>query len=433
MKRDIFIILAGLFTFIFLILIEGFHGVAAQSQTFANNIPSMQQTQEPAGQLNLPIIFRGLDPTETPLPPGQQPILLACSEKTIDIPDNNQNGVSNTISINDSRYIGDINIRLDIDHTWISDLLVTLTHEETGTRIELINRPGYPADNNGCREDDIKAILDDDISLPVESECAIYPAAISGTYIPEQRLAAFDNESVAGHWTITVSDLIPHDVGRINRWCIAAEVYDIPTTPPQPPSPGELPERALITGVTGRTQSLPLDCESRSAVDWANYFGVKIDEIEFFHSLPKSDNPDLGFVGDVYGAWGQIPPNPYGVHAEPVAVRLRDYSLSAFSHRPLTWDNLRAEIAAGRPVIVWIVGSGYPGNYDYVVNGIPIYYSPKEGNVTVVGRYEHTVIVTGYSPTSVTYLNGGTIYEKGTHQFLASWSVLGNMAITKQP
>jgi uncharacterized protein YvpB len=160
-------------------------------------------------------------------------------------------------------------------------------------------------------------------------------------------------------------------------------------------------------------------------VDWANYFGVYIDELTFLSQLPLSDNPDLGFVGSVYGNWGQIPPAPYGVHAEPVAELLREYGLSAYTHRPLSWNELRAEISAGRPVIVWIVGS--------VINGIPIYYKASDGHITVVAPYEHTVIVTGYTETRVYFLNGGYIYSKSIDQFLDSWSVMGNMAITAKP
>jgi uncharacterized protein YvpB len=182
---------------------------------------------------------------------------------------------------------------------------------------------------------------------------------------------------------------------------------------------------AQISGISGRKQALPLDCESRSAVDWAGYFGYSIGELAFFNQLPHSDNPDKGFVGNVYGTWGQIPPNSYGVHVEPVAALLRAYGVPAYAHRPLGWEHLKAEIAAGRPVFVWIVGS--------VQNGIPEYYTPSDGLSTIVARYEHTVVVTGYSASRVYFLNGATIYSKPIDEFLDSWSVLGNMAITALP
>ena len=422
-RRELSIILCGLLIIISLLFYGGINSVAAKSRN-EFNLEATQVT-DLDNNLNLPLIFSPFESTEIPPPAGSLPKILFCKNPSLPIPDNNSAGVSDALIINDAGFIGDIDIRLDIDHSWVGDLIVTLVHEETGTALELLNRPGYPQNDQGCSQNGIKTILDDEITLPVDSECASSPAAVSGIFTPEQSLNSFYNELIAGTWRLSVSDLIPHDTGKLNQWCIAVEIHDTPVTTPAPPSPKPLPDRALISGVTGRNQALPLDCESRSAVDWANYYGTKIDELKFFNSLPVSDNPDLGFVGNVRGEWGQIPPNPYGVNAEPVAKRLRHYGLPAVAQRPFTWENLKAEIAGGRPVIAWIIGS--------VNNGVPEYYPPKEGNLTIVARYEHTVVVTGYSPDSVTYLNGGTIYQKSLKQFLESWSVLGNMAITMGP
>jgi LysM repeat protein/uncharacterized protein YvpB len=186
---------------------------------------------------------------------------------------------------------------------------------------------------------------------------------------------------------------------------------------------GDLPESAEVAGVVGNPQTYPLSCESRSAVDWAAYWGVSIGEIEFFSRLPKTDNPETGFVGDPYGRWGNIPPYPYGVHAGPVAEVLRQYGLKAEARKGIKWRELRAEIAAGRPVIVWIVGRMW--------SGIPVPYSSPGGPDTTVARYEHTMILTGYDPESVRVIDAST----GAHQayplsqFLESWSALGNMAV----
>ncbi len=197
---------------------------------------------------------------------------------------------------------------------------------------------------------------------------------------------------------------------------------------PAPPArlkPGPvLPAAAEVTGVDGHRQSLPLSCEARSAADWADFFGVDIDEREFLASLPRSDDPDRGFVGDVRGRWGQIPPDAYGVHAGPVARRLRDYGLPAEAHRFYDWDEVRAEIAAGRPVIVWVVG--------HVDGGEPVIYTAADGRRTVVARYEHTVIVVGYDETSVTVVDGARTYARPLDVFLESWGVLRNQAITAE-
>src|SRR5258706_14486830 len=108
------------------------------------------------------------------------------------------------------------------------------------------------------------------------------------------------------------------------------------------------PVSASVPGFVGHPQSLPLSCESRSAVDWANLFGFPIGEIAFFRQLPIAADPDLGFVGGVMGAWGQLPPNSYGVHAGPVARLLQDLGDPAHYHLYTPWPAVQAGIAAGR-------------------------------------------------------------------------------------
>jgi len=194
-----------------------------------------------------------------------------------------------------------------------------------------------------------------------------------------------------------------------------------PTNTPVVTETPEPPPSASIQNIYGRRPAYSLDCESRSAVDWAGYFGVHIDEIAFFNSLPSSDNPNKGFVGNVHGAWGQIPPYDYGIYARPVAQRLRSYGLEADAVHGLTWQGLQAEIATGEPVIVWVVGR--------VARGTPVPYTSSDGQQTTVVRFQHTVIVTGYDQQNVTVLDGDWTYQRSVRDFLDSWSVLGNMAV----
>lgn len=182
---------------------------------------------------------------------------------------------------------------------------------------------------------------------------------------------------------------------------------------------------AQIEGIKGDSQALPLSCEASAATDWAAFFGMQIDELDFQSRLPFSDDPEKGFVGDVEGSWGQIPPAPYGVHAAPVALLLRSYGMPAKAVVPLSWDALQAEINAGHPVIIWVVG--------HVVKGTPVPYISSEGHRITVARYEHTVMVIGYTETTVTILDGSRVYSRSKDYFLDSWGVLGNMAIVWRP
>lgn len=193
----------------------------------------------------------------------------------------------------------------------------------------------------------------------------------------------------------------------------------LPTVTPTPLPP--LPASAQIYGMRGSSQAFALSCEANAATIWAAYFGVTISESEFQSRLPLSDNPNRGFVGSVHGYWGQIPPAPYGVYAKPVARMLRQYGLNAQAVKGMSYQDLRREIAQGKPVIVWVIGQ--------VWNGHGIVYYDSQGRQVVVAPFEHTVIVTGYSPTSVTILDGNWTYQRTVESFKQSWGVLGNMAV----
>ncbi len=181
------------------------------------------------------------------------------------------------------------------------------------------------------------------------------------------------------------------------------------------------PDSYIIENVVSYPQWYTLDCEARTAVDWAAFFGVAIDENAFLGAMPHSDNPDLGFVGRYDGIQGQLPPNSYGVHADPVANLLNQFGVSARSGKGFSWNDLRSEIASGRPVIVWVIYGTVPGN--------PIQYQDSQGNITTVAYYEHTAILYGYTPDRVFISDNGQYYDRSVDVFLASWGALGNMAV----
>ncbi|NPV85576.1 MAG: hypothetical protein HPY45_06155 [Anaerolineae bacterium] len=192
-------------------------------------------------------------------------------------------------------------------------------------------------------------------------------------------------------------------------------------TLPPPPVEETIPESAQIPGVTGHAQISTLDCEARSAVDLAAFFGISIDETEFLNKLPRSDDPESGFVGNYWDARGQLPPNSYGVHAPPVAALLREYGLNAWERKGMTYQELQKEIASGQPVIVWVIGNTVPG--------AAVSYTSSNGNTTLVAAFEHTAIVTGYDPSFITLVDGAMTYKRSVDAFLDSWRVLNYMAV----
>jgi len=145
------------------------------------------------------------------------------------IPDNNPTGLSSTLAIDAMRTINDLNVRLEINHTWVGDLEVRLTHIGTGTSAGLLNRAGIPP--SFCPNPDISCTLDDEGFGPVQNQCAVMAPAIEGTFRPLEMLSAFDGESLAGSWRLDVVDHAPEDVGELLGWCL-----DLDQPPPPTPT-----------------------------------------------------------------------------------------------------------------------------------------------------------------------------------------------------
>jgi uncharacterized protein YvpB len=191
-------------------------------------------------------------------------------------------------------------------------------------------------------------------------------------------------------------------------------------TPAGTPTPS-LPAEHFIRGITGHKQYFPIGCEAGVAKDWANFYGYDFSEFEFQFKLPISDNPDYGFVGSVNAPWGQVPPYGYGVYAGPVAEVLNSYGVPAKAYKSYTLEQLKGRIALDKPVIAWVIGN--------VVGGFPSEFTDSKGRKTIVAAYEHVVIVTGYDPTHIRYLNNGRFFQAPLAVFLNSWGILGNMVV----
>ena len=151
---------------------------------------------------------------------------LYCSSPHLAIPDNDAEGVSDTISLTDATQLQDLDIKLDISHTYVGDLIITLEHIDTSTSVTLIDRPGAPASDYGCNGSDIDATIDDyGPDGDAETMCNAHPGIsgrVRGGDPPSSTLlAAFNGETLSGDWKITVSDHAEEDVGQLNQWCLA--------------------------------------------------------------------------------------------------------------------------------------------------------------------------------------------------------------------
>ncbi|MBI1929646.1 M36 family metallopeptidase, partial [Candidatus Poribacteria bacterium] len=107
------------------------------------------------------------------------------------IPDNQPAGVTHTLTVPQAGGVTRLTVSIDIEHTFIGDLHVSLTTPK-GSTVILHNRSGGSTDNL------VKSYTSEDT-----------PA-----------LAALAGEQAQGGWTLKVADLAGVDIGKLKKWSL---------------------------------------------------------------------------------------------------------------------------------------------------------------------------------------------------------------------
>jgi len=108
------------------------------------------------------------------------------STAEVSIPDNDENGASSTLEVTDTSTVGSLKIELDITHSYTGDLEIILSHGDTSVTVR---------DREGNSTDDILGTIE---------------------------VAAFDDQPLAGTWTLKVIDHANYDEGVVNGWALLA-------------------------------------------------------------------------------------------------------------------------------------------------------------------------------------------------------------------
>jgi extracellular elastinolytic metalloproteinase len=123
-----------------------------------------------------------------------RPILSGETSPGLVVPDNKPKGITSELVLTGEGTISKLSLDLDITHTYISDLKVSLNGPD-GTKATIHNRKGGGADN------------------------------LIGTYDSEGSgvLAPFVGKAAGGTWVLTVADYAGQDIGKLNRWKLVAQ------------------------------------------------------------------------------------------------------------------------------------------------------------------------------------------------------------------
>ena len=112
------------------------------------------------------------------------------SNTPVEIPDNDPAGATSTLNIEGVGAISAMTVLVDITHSYVGDLTLSLTHPD-GTQVVLRREEG----GSGSAISDLYTVTD------------------------------FNGKSVAGEWTLKVVDAYDSDVGTINNWLLEVEGF----------------------------------------------------------------------------------------------------------------------------------------------------------------------------------------------------------------
>jgi subtilisin-like proprotein convertase family protein len=117
--------------------------------------------------------------------------------------------VFSSLNVPVSGLIQDVNVNINITHTWDSDLILTLIAPD-GTEVTLASAVGLDGDNF------TNTTFDDSATIPIAGGAPPF----TGTFIPAQALSALNGKSLAGTWQLKVDDTFLQDTGNIESWSL---------------------------------------------------------------------------------------------------------------------------------------------------------------------------------------------------------------------
>jgi len=126
------------------------------------------------------------------------------------IPDNLGTGVTSTINVSDDKIVEDVNVTVNITHTYDGDLTLTLI-PPTGSPIPLSALRGGSGDNF------TDTVFDDAAGTPIASGVAPF----TGSFIPDSPLTSANGIHSIGAWGLKIVDSAASDVGTLQNWTLS--------------------------------------------------------------------------------------------------------------------------------------------------------------------------------------------------------------------
>lgn len=148
--------------------------------------------------------------------------------------------LTSSLTVTNVGTILDVNVQVNINHTWDEDLDVFLIAPD-GTRVELFTDVG------GSNDNFTNTVLDDEATTSM----TVGVAPFTGSFKPEGNLSILDGKNLSGIWKLEVTDDTRINQGTLLNWSILARY----TTGPAGPKALVTPTSGLVTTEGGGTAS----------------------------------------------------------------------------------------------------------------------------------------------------------------------------------
>lgn len=124
--------------------------------------------------------------------------------------------VKNELIIEQTGIIRDINVTIDITHSFNGDVNVWLIAPD-GTQVALVKDIGGNSDNF------TNTVFDDSAATSITSATPAM-APFTGSWRPMEPLSVFNGMEASGKWTLQIQDDSPGDTGVLNAWSVEVTI-----------------------------------------------------------------------------------------------------------------------------------------------------------------------------------------------------------------
>ncbi|KRN02366.1 hypothetical protein FD13_GL002049 [Levilactobacillus senmaizukei DSM 21775 = NBRC 103853] len=129
--------------------------------------------------------------------------------------------------------------------------------------------------------------------------------------------------------------------------------------------------RMLSVPLIAQRPQLPTGCEITATTMMLKYAGAKVTKMSLAKEMPRSSNPNKGFVGSPYAKSG------WWIYPKGLLKTVKKHVGSAKNMTGASFNKMKKQINKGHPVVIWVAG--------------------------VDGFVNHAITLTGYSATRAYY------------------------------